>query len=88
MTGRFGRPSERCHTVQVRSEPDPSGSEAELLSQYLDYQRETVLAKTEGLDQEQMARPHPPSALTLGGLLCHLALVEENIRTGSAGPTR
>ena len=64
--------------MQVRSEPDPSGSEAEPLSQYLDYQRETVLAKTDGLDQEQMARPHPPSALTLGGLLYHLALVEEN----------
>jgi len=64
--------------VQVRSEPDPSGSEAELLGQYLDYQRETVLAKTEGLDREQMARPHPPSALTLDGLLYHLALVEED----------
>ena len=64
--------------MQVRSEPDPSGSEAEVLGQYLDYQRETVLAKTEGLDREQMARPHPPSALTLGGLLYHLALVEED----------
>ena len=64
--------------MHVRSEPDPSGSEAELLGQYLDYQRETVLAKTEGLDQEQMARPHPPSALTLSGLLYHLALVEED----------
>jgi hypothetical protein len=64
--------------VQVRSEPDPSGSEAELLGQYLDSQRETVLAKTEGLDREQMARPHRPSALTLGGLLYHLALVEED----------
>jgi hypothetical protein len=60
----------------MRIEPDPSGSDAELLGQYLDYQRETVLAKTEGLDREQMARPHPPSALTLGGLLYHLALVE------------
>ena len=64
--------------MQVRSEPDPSGSESEVLSQYLDHQRETVLAKTEGLDQEQMARPHPPSALTLAGLLYHLALVEED----------
>ena len=66
------------HTTPVRTEPDPGGPEATLIGQYLDYQRETVLAKTEGLDQEQMARPHPPSTLTLGGLLYHLALVEED----------
>ena len=66
------------HTTQVRTEPDPGGPEAKLLGQYLDYQRETVLAKTEGLDSEQMARCHPPSTLTLGGLLFHLAMVEEN----------
>jgi hypothetical protein len=36
--------------MQVRSEPGPSGSESELLGQYLDNQRETVLAKAEGLD--------------------------------------
>jgi uncharacterized damage-inducible protein DinB len=62
----------------VRTEPDPNGSEAELLDQYLDYQRETLLAKTDGLDRRQMAHSHPPSALTLGGLLYHLALVEED----------
>lgn len=66
------------HTTQVRTEPDPDGPEAMLVGQYLDYQRETVLAKTEGLDREQMARSHPPSTLTLGGLLYHLALVEED----------
>ena len=59
-------------------EPDRDGSERELLEQYLEVQREAVLAKTEGLDQEQMARSHPPSALTLGGLLYHLSLVEED----------
>jgi uncharacterized damage-inducible protein DinB len=62
----------------VRAEPDPNGSEAESLNQYLDYQRATLLAKTDGLDQRQMAQSHPPSALTLGGLLYHLALVEED----------
>ena len=62
----------------MRTEPDPDGPEAKLLGQYLEYQRETMLAKTEGLDQEQMARFHPPSTLTLGGLLYHLALVEED----------
>jgi hypothetical protein len=62
----------------VQSEPDRDGSEAELLEQYLDVQRAAMLAKTEGLDRGQLARPHPPSALTLGGLLYHLALAEED----------
>jgi uncharacterized damage-inducible protein DinB len=62
----------------MRVEPDPAGSEAELLSQYLDYQRATVLEKTEGLAPGQLAYQHAPSTLTLAGLLYHLALVEES----------
>jgi uncharacterized damage-inducible protein DinB len=62
----------------VRIEPAPDGSELDLLTQYLDYQRETMLSKTDGLTREQLARKHPPSDLTLAGLLYHLALVEED----------
>ena len=62
----------------MRIEPEPDGSELTLMVQYLDYQRETVLAKTEGLSQAQIVEKHPPSALTLAGLLYHLALVEES----------
>jgi uncharacterized damage-inducible protein DinB len=62
----------------MRIDPEPDGSEPTLMVQYLDYQRETVLAKTEGLSQAQMVEKHPPSALTLAGLLYHLALVEES----------
>jgi dienelactone hydrolase/uncharacterized damage-inducible protein DinB len=62
----------------ARFDPDPIGGERELLGQYLDFQRQTVLAKTDGLDREQMNRRHEPSALTLAGLLYHLALVEES----------
>lgn len=61
----------------MRRDPDVNGSELDLVTQYLDYQRETVLAKTDGLDKEQMCCSHPPSELTLAGLLFHLALVEE-----------
>jgi uncharacterized damage-inducible protein DinB len=61
----------------VRIEPKTIGSELDLLRQYLDYQRETVLLKTEGLSREQLAQPLAPSSLTLAGLLYHLALVEE-----------
>jgi uncharacterized damage-inducible protein DinB len=62
----------------VPIEPDPDGSEGDQLEQYLDVQREAILAKTEGLDREQLATTHPPSTLTLGGLLHHLALAEED----------
>jgi uncharacterized damage-inducible protein DinB len=61
----------------VRAEPDPEGSELSLLAEYLDLQRETLLAKTDGLTRAQLNAAHPPSALTLAGLLSHLALVEE-----------
>ncbi len=61
----------------ARTVPDPGAGEREVLGQYLDFQRATVLAKTDGLTREQMARRHLPSSLTLAGLLYHLALVEE-----------
>ena len=32
----------------MRIDPEPDGSELTLLVEYLDFQRETVLAKTEG----------------------------------------
>lgn len=43
----------------MRIDPDPAGSELSLLSQYLDYQRQTMLSKTNGLTREQLARKHP-----------------------------
>ena len=63
----------------VRQLPDPTTtSERDALGQYLDYQRETILLKTEGLTREQLGRRIPTSALTLAGLLYHLAFVEED----------
>lgn len=61
----------------MRTDPDPTGTEVEVLAQYLDYQRETVIIKTESLTSADLNCAHLPSALTLGGLLFHLALVEE-----------
>ena len=49
-----------------------------MLSQYLDYQRETMLSKTDGLTREQLAQKHSASELTLAGPLYHLSLVEED----------
>jgi uncharacterized damage-inducible protein DinB len=63
----------------MRQDPDPAAtSELDALAQYLDYQRETVLLKTEGLTKEQLGQRIPSSSLTLAGILYHLALVEES----------
>src|SRR3954470_6545956 len=62
----------------MRTDPPETGTELAQLTSYLDYQRETMLLKAEGLDRAQLAQTHPPSTLTLGGLLNHLALVEDS----------
>ncbi len=61
----------------MRTHPPGSGPELDQLTGYLDYQRATVLLKTDGLDAEQLAFRLPTSSLTLAGLLNHLALVED-----------
>jgi uncharacterized damage-inducible protein DinB len=62
----------------MRTDPPETGPEVDQLTGYLDVQREAMLRKCEGLTREQLAQPHPPSTLTLGGLLNHLALVEDS----------
>ena len=63
----------------MRQDPDATTtSERDSLGQYLDYQRETILLKTEGLTKAQLAQQIPSSRLTLAGILYHLALVEES----------
>ena len=61
----------------MRTDPPDSGPELVQLTAFLDYQRETMLLKTDGLTGEQLAQPLPPAALTLAGLLNHLANVED-----------
>src|SRR5580693_421895 len=62
-----------CQDEGMRIDPDPAGPELGMLSQYLDYQRETVLSKTDGLTRQQLAQQHSPSQLTLAGLVNHLS---------------
>ena len=64
--------------VMDRQAPHPVADERTMLDQFLDYQRATLLLKTAGLNQEQLNRRLSTSALTLGGLLKHLALVEDD----------
>jgi uncharacterized damage-inducible protein DinB len=61
-----------------RIDPAPDGDELTLLSQYLDYHRTTLLQRCAGLSRAQLGQRHPPSTLTLAGLLKHMALVEDS----------
>lgn len=63
--------------MTTRTDPPLSGDEATMLRGFLDFHRNTLRMKTEGLDQAQLATALPPSTMTLGGLLKHLALVED-----------
>ena len=63
-------------TAQDRTDPPFATDEAGTLLAFLDYQRATLRWKCSGLTAEQLATPRPPSRLTLGGLLMHLAVVE------------
>jgi uncharacterized damage-inducible protein DinB len=67
------------HTPRVeRRDPPLRASEADSLTAYLDYHRDTLRMKVAGLDGEQLGRTLGPSTMTLGGLVKHLTLVEEN----------
>jgi Protein of unknown function (DUF664). len=60
-----------------RSEPPLAGDEAATLLGFLEFHRETLAWKTSGLDAAGLARTLPPSTMTLGGMLKHLARVED-----------
>ena len=61
-----------------RVKPDETADERTSLLQVLDYQRATLILKAQGLTSEQLHQVHPPSTLTLGGLLKHLSLNEDS----------
>jgi uncharacterized damage-inducible protein DinB len=67
-------------TTQVpeRIDPPASAGEKDTLLGFLRYQRATVLVKCAGLRTEQWRSRSTVSALTLAGLVKHLALVEES----------
>ena len=60
--------------------PDPpfAVDERETLVTFLDYYRSVLLRKASGLTQAQLAVAVPPSDMTLGGLVKHMALVENS----------
>jgi hypothetical protein len=63
---------------QGRTEPPADGDEAASLLGFLDYQRATFAWKVSGLDAAGLRATVAASTMTLGGLLKHLALVEDH----------
>ena len=62
----------------ARPSPPTHGSEIVQLRAWLDFHRHTLKQKAAGLTQEQLAQTLGPSTLSIGGLLKHMALVEDN----------
>ncbi|MEU9482884.1 DinB family protein [Streptomyces decoyicus] len=63
-------------SVERRELPTVAG-EREMLQGWLDFHRDTLLAKCAGLTPDQLVEASaPPSALTLLGLVRHMAYVE------------
>lgn len=60
----------------ARTNPPLAAPERDMLLAYLDYYRETMVAKAEGLDEAQARFLPAPTANTMIGLISHLANVE------------
>jgi hypothetical protein len=60
-----------------RPHPPHTGGERELVLAFLESQREVLRVKTDGLDATQLDTRLVPSTMTLGGMLKHMAFVED-----------
>ncbi|WP_225755668.1 DinB family protein [Actinotalea sp. Marseille-Q4924] len=63
---------------QGRPEPPTAGGEVETLLGFLDFLRATLEWKCAGLDAAGLRATLPPSTMSLGGMLKHLADVEDH----------
>lgn len=59
-----------------RVEPPSNGTEKETLEAFLDYHRDTLVMKCEGLSDEELRRPMVVSGTNLLGVVKHLGYVE------------
>lgn len=65
-------------TGDDRHDPPLQGDEAATLLGFLDFHRDTLRWKTSSLGAADLRRRVAPSGMTLGGLLHHLAFVEDH----------
>ena len=72
-----------------RTDPPLTADEITTLRSFIDFYRATILRQCAGLTVEQLRTPHPPSTMTLAGMLKHLAYVEDvwfNVRLAGNEP--
>jgi len=62
---------------ELPEDEDRTGDEATVAEEMLDYLRVVLLRKAHGLTDEQLAQRLGPSEMTIGGLVLHMALVED-----------
>ena len=76
----FTVPAMTTHIVldTTINEPSLTAGEVEILRFALERSRATFAWKCGGLDAIGLGRTHPPSRMTLGGLLKHMARVEDS----------
>lgn len=67
------------------AEPSTRAGEVEMLLFALERSRAQFAWKCGGLDAADLRAPHPPSAMTLAGLIKHLALVEDQFTAEDLG---
>ena len=68
-----------------RRGPAFGGPELDMVLGYLAYERDTLLWKLDGLDDDRLRRRHAPSGLTLLGIVKHLTDVERMWFRGVVG---
>ena len=64
--------------VQLAAEPGRALTERDTLVNFLAYFRSVLIRKAAGLDAEQLATTVGASSLTIGGLVRHMAFVEDH----------
>ncbi len=73
-----------------RTFPPYAADERTTLVAFLDFYRATIRRQADGLDAARLARALPPTSMTLGGMLKHLAYVEDwwfGVNLAGSAPT-
>ena len=60
----------------TEDQPDSTGSERQVLEAFLDFHRQVLVSKVDGIADNEARRRHLPSKTTLAGLIKHMIGVE------------